>query len=306
MEAYVQDSRRRVGWWWSYNEVFEVGLSPSAFLVYCYLCRIADNSSSIATISYRKLAKKLKMSVQTVFKAIEELVEKGLIIKEPRVGEKGNRIANLYRLTSIESWKLEEETEKLEEGREVSRKNGRSTNLEELLEEVRTWDLERLSPEQAVFFILNSPLNGKIVEKEIRKADRNTRIRNPVGYLIDTLQVDTKKAVHRELLLVEREEAEEASEDDQGYDWRKLWERKVRKIRTIAGKYGIDIPEPESEKEAHEILRRIQRIVAEKTDIPEEIWKKAKELARGDTDMEVSLALSFAGIDSSLFSLTTL
>ena len=302
-EVYVQDGRKREGWWWVDNEAFDMKLKPTTFMVYCYLARICDDKSSVAVVSYRTLAKKLGLSLQTVCNAIQELEEKGMILKRHRTGRNGNQIANLYFLVSKEKW-APKFTSAQEKG--VSRKNGKSTNLGELLEEVRTWDLERLSPEQAVFFILNSPLNGKIVEKEIRKADRNTRIRNPVGYLIDTLQVDTKKAVHRELLLVEREEAEEASEDDQGYDWRKLWERKVRKIRTIAGKYGIDIPEPESEKEAHEILRRIQRIVAEKADIPEEIWEKARELARGNKDMEVSFALSFAGVDTSLFSLTTL
>ena len=306
MKAYIQDGRRRVGWWWSYNEVFDVGLSPSAFLVYCYLCRIADNSSSVASISYRKLAKKLKMSVQTVFKAIEELVEKGLVIKEPRIGEKGNRMTNLYRLTSVEEWDLDGTEKEETKEKEVSSKNEKSTNLEKLLEEAKAWNLTRLSPEQAVFFLLNSPMDRRIIEKEIRKADASPRIRNPVGYLIDTFQVDAKKAIHRELLLVEAEEAEEDTDGTEGYDWRKLWERKVQKLRAVAEKYGIDIPEPKSEEEAHEILRRIQRIVAEKAEIPEEAWKKARELAKGNRDMEVSFALSFAGIDTSLFSLTTL
>ena len=106
---FIKDSRRRRGWFWLDNEVFEVDLDPYSFKVYAYLVRIADRCSEVATISTRKLAEKLKMSRQRVRKALKTLEEKGLIIKKQRVSENGNYYANLYILTDKESWRFPQE-----------------------------------------------------------------------------------------------------------------------------------------------------------------------------------------------------
>jgi DNA-binding MarR family transcriptional regulator len=103
-QILVSDGRRRSGWFWVDNEVFEMNLDPSAFMVYCFLIRIADRSSEVACISLRKLERFLGLSRNTIIKAINKLEELRMIKKVPRKAEKGNNLANLYCLTSKEEW----------------------------------------------------------------------------------------------------------------------------------------------------------------------------------------------------------
>ncbi len=104
-EVAISDRRRRSGWFWIDNEIFDMDLNPTAFVVYCFLVRIADRSSEVACISIRKMAKLLNMSPITVQKAIKELEEVNMLRKLRRKTEKGNNLANLYQLTSKEEWK---------------------------------------------------------------------------------------------------------------------------------------------------------------------------------------------------------
>jgi len=104
MDLQVQDARRRTGWFWLDNEVFEVGLDPYAFMVYAYLVRIADRASEVAVCSLRKTAKVLGISKEKVRQALRELERKRLIVRKHRKGEKGNYYSNLYVLTSKDKW----------------------------------------------------------------------------------------------------------------------------------------------------------------------------------------------------------
>ncbi len=307
----IADSRRRTGWFWLDNEVFELKLKHTTFVVYCFLVRIADRGSEVACISIRKMAKLLGMSPWTVQKAIKELENLNMIRKSERKTEKGNKIANLYKLTSKEEWVCQnlaqgvpengtgvcqkmaqgvpkngtpresdraemtdsqkvddtdlfpintykdqyinkdqyyidqqhnmcaaeterdfsEENENKIQAYEKTMLNSRNKTLKakspkkkkpsalknftaaeeraevkNLVETAKKWGLQTLSPEQAAFFLLNSKLSPEITEKAILKADRDEKIYNPVGYLIDALMINTKKAKHKELLLMEKKE----------------------------------------------------------------------------------------------------
>jgi len=100
----VQDIRRRSGWFWIDNEVFEMALDPYSFMVYAYLVRIADRASEVASISLRKIERALRISRKKLVQALRELEEKRMIIKKQRKGEKGNYYSNIYILTSKEDW----------------------------------------------------------------------------------------------------------------------------------------------------------------------------------------------------------
>lgn len=100
----VQDIRKRSGWFWIDNEVFDMALDPYSFMVYAYLVRVADRASEVASISLRKMERALRISRKKLVKALRELEEKGMIIKKQRKGEKGNYYSNIYILTSKEDW----------------------------------------------------------------------------------------------------------------------------------------------------------------------------------------------------------
>jgi len=100
----VQDTRRRSGWFWLDNEIFDMELDPYSFMVYAYLVRIADRASEVASISLRKMAKNLGLSKEKVRRSLRELERKGMVIRKQRKGEKGNYYSNIYILTSKEDW----------------------------------------------------------------------------------------------------------------------------------------------------------------------------------------------------------
>jgi len=102
--VYVQDGRKRGGWFWVDNFVFEMGLSPYSFMVYCFLIRVADRGSEVASISLRKIERALGISRKKVVEALRELEERGMIIRKRRKSPKGNFYSNLYVLTSKEDW----------------------------------------------------------------------------------------------------------------------------------------------------------------------------------------------------------
>ena len=78
-----------------HNEIFELKLSPSAFMVYCYLQRCADRKTKQCYPSYPTISESLGLSVNTVQRAVRILADKGLIFTEntsviTRHGEKHN------------------------------------------------------------------------------------------------------------------------------------------------------------------------------------------------------------------------
>ena len=77
------------------NDIFELGLSPSAFKVYCYLRRNANRKTRQCYPSYNTISEALHMSINTVQKSIGILVDANLIRTEntsviTKEGEKRN------------------------------------------------------------------------------------------------------------------------------------------------------------------------------------------------------------------------
>ena len=64
------------------NEIFELRLSPSAFLVYSYLRRSANRNTRQCYPSYETIGTAVGLSKNTVQKCVCELVDKGLISTE--------------------------------------------------------------------------------------------------------------------------------------------------------------------------------------------------------------------------------
>lgn len=64
------------------NEVFQLDLSGGAKLVYAYLLYCEDRETYQCYPSYKKIGRNTNMSVNTVKKYVEELVEKGLVATE--------------------------------------------------------------------------------------------------------------------------------------------------------------------------------------------------------------------------------
>lgn len=64
------------------NEIFELRLSPSAFLVYSYLRRSANRNTRQCYPSYETIGAAVGLSKNTVKKCVGELADKGLIFTE--------------------------------------------------------------------------------------------------------------------------------------------------------------------------------------------------------------------------------
>lgn len=64
------------------NEVFQLDLSGGAKLVYVYLLYCEDRETYQCYPSYKKIGRNTNMSVNTVKKYVEELVDKGLVTTE--------------------------------------------------------------------------------------------------------------------------------------------------------------------------------------------------------------------------------
>ena len=64
------------------NEIYSLGLSPGAVVVYGYLMRQEDRKTYQCLASYRTIGEAVGMSVNTVRKYVTELEERGLIRTE--------------------------------------------------------------------------------------------------------------------------------------------------------------------------------------------------------------------------------
>ena len=107
-KSFVSDSRRK-NWFWDYNEVFNSSLSSHAILVRLYLARCADAATRKAFPSLKNIAEHCKLSRATVKRAINELIEKGWLVKESRKDEEGDYDTNLYTLCDPPKTCTEEE-----------------------------------------------------------------------------------------------------------------------------------------------------------------------------------------------------
>ena len=65
-----------------HNDIFELGLPPSAFEVYCYLCRRANRKTNQCYPSFKTMSRELNMCVNTIQKSVGILADMGLIYTE--------------------------------------------------------------------------------------------------------------------------------------------------------------------------------------------------------------------------------
>ena len=83
------------------NQIFELGLKPKAFVVYCCLLRHSDKNTDNCFPSRRLIADECSMDKKTVDSALKELEARGLIKKVCRYRENGSRTSNMYYLASL-------------------------------------------------------------------------------------------------------------------------------------------------------------------------------------------------------------
>ena len=83
------------------NRIFELGLKPWDFIVYCCLLRHRDNNTRTCFPSRRLIAKECCMDQKTVDSAIENLSALGLVKKIQRYRENGTRTSNLYYVADL-------------------------------------------------------------------------------------------------------------------------------------------------------------------------------------------------------------
>lgn len=83
------------------NKIFELGLKPRDFTVFCCLLRHMDNESGSCFPSRKLIAKECLIDKKTVDSAIESLSALGLVKKVCRHRENGTRTSNLYYVTNL-------------------------------------------------------------------------------------------------------------------------------------------------------------------------------------------------------------
>ena len=83
------------------NRIFDLGLKPRDFIVYCCLLRHSDNNTSTCFPSRRLIAKECCMDRKTVDSAVETLANIGLVKKIQRYRENGTRTSNLYYVADL-------------------------------------------------------------------------------------------------------------------------------------------------------------------------------------------------------------
>lgn len=85
-------------WFWSNKIIFELPIDSNAKLVYIFLCRIAGKSHN-AYPSYSTIGKKCGIkSRTTIKKAINTLMEAGLLDYRTRMSKEGDKSSNVYTL----------------------------------------------------------------------------------------------------------------------------------------------------------------------------------------------------------------
>ncbi|SMB95846.1 Helix-turn-helix domain-containing protein [Thermanaeromonas toyohensis ToBE] len=90
----LQDGRRK-NWFWESNSIFDCNLSCYALVVRLYLARCAGENR-VAFPSISNIAAHCGISRATVKRALAELEEKGLLLKEIRQNESGEYTSNVY------------------------------------------------------------------------------------------------------------------------------------------------------------------------------------------------------------------
>ncbi len=89
-------SKFKVPYFQTPNEIFEMDLKPNEKLVYMYLCR-CGNDGKDAYPSYQTIASKCSIGKSTAIRCMNNLVEKGLVVKKYRLKE-GENYSNVYKV----------------------------------------------------------------------------------------------------------------------------------------------------------------------------------------------------------------
>lgn len=87
---------KRNGFFMVSNQIFDFGLGPRAFVVYCCLLRHKDHANNDCWPSRNTIAGLCGCTRRTVDKALHELCEVGLVKKQKRHAADGRRISNRY------------------------------------------------------------------------------------------------------------------------------------------------------------------------------------------------------------------
>ena len=87
--------RERRDWFYSNKAIFDLDFSLHAKIVYLFLCRCSDEDGK-SFPSYSKIAEKCDISKPTAMKAIRELENSDILVKEKRENINGDQTSNLY------------------------------------------------------------------------------------------------------------------------------------------------------------------------------------------------------------------
>lgn len=86
------------------NQIFDKGLTTSEFVVYCFIVKCSDKSHRCFP-SRRTIARQCNISVSTVDKALNGLIDNGLIEKTSRFdfSKEQQQLSNIYTLNKIQT-----------------------------------------------------------------------------------------------------------------------------------------------------------------------------------------------------------
>ena len=87
---------KRNGFFMVSNRIFDFGLTPRTFAVYCCLRRHKSQTTNDCWPSRETIARMCRCTRRTVDKALHELCDIGLVKKEKRYAADGRRTSNLY------------------------------------------------------------------------------------------------------------------------------------------------------------------------------------------------------------------
>lgn len=97
------------------NAVFDIDLSNTAFKVYSFLARSANNVTRDSFYSRSNIAKLCKVSESTVIRACRELCKNGLLEIRQRFLEKGRQTSNLYILLDNQQTRFDQSDSRKED-----------------------------------------------------------------------------------------------------------------------------------------------------------------------------------------------
>lgn len=89
---------RKIKFFWDYNCIFYMNLSPYAIALRCYLASLAGDKRNKVWPSLKEISERMNVSRNTAKKAIEELISAGLLKKELRRSKEGDYANTVYTL----------------------------------------------------------------------------------------------------------------------------------------------------------------------------------------------------------------